>query len=253
MLLRRSIVYSHNEEVGGDLLARSTFANEVRNHLVFAGLADHAGPSLAGRSRQDSITEHGASLLRDHERVDARGSVMCRVGAHGARHELGQSILCKMLVGRVIILKPRDSNHFLGGEKKAILQGKRCKDPSDALEPQGFSYPVDSGHLLVIFDHLRDLSGHLLLRFIDGLHDGTCALVVVLVLQVVAVHKAGTLHRIFEKNSLPIPYEAFHLWDVDHRKRVNMPVRLLFDGHRWRDLQHASSGDLDSHIFLIAG
>ena len=40
-LLRRSIVYSHNEEVGGDLLARST---SRRRGLGCRDLPDTAGP-----------------------------------------------------------------------------------------------------------------------------------------------------------------------------------------------------------------
>ena len=38
----------------------------------------------------------------------------------------------------------------------------------------------------------------------------------------------GRRFKVLDFSSLlgpvPIPYEAFHLWDVDHRKRVNVPV-----------------------------
>mmetsp|Transcript_36934 Transcript_36934/g.81053 ORF Transcript_36934/g.81053 Transcript_36934/m.81053 type:complete len:250 (-) Transcript_36934:185-934(-) len=79
---------------------------------------------------------------------------------------------------------------------------------------------------------------HLLRWLVNALQHCPATLIVVFVLEVVTVHPAQPLHRVLQEMRLPVANEVLNLGNIHDGKGIDMPVRLLLDGHRGRDLDH---------------
>mmetsp|Transcript_85890 Transcript_85890/g.221084 ORF Transcript_85890/g.221084 Transcript_85890/m.221084 type:complete len:247 (-) Transcript_85890:72-812(-) len=187
----------------------------------------------------DLVATHGAALVRDHEGAQAWGTPVCGVRPDGARHELGQIVLGEVNVCRVLVLQPGNSQDLVGRQEEVVVQWQSGEHPTDALKPKRLCYPVHAIRIGVLV-RKRHLALHLLGRLIDALQDSAAALVVVLVLEVVAIHPTHSLHRVLQQGSLPVADEVLNFGHIDDREGVNVAVRLLLDRDRRRYLDHAA-------------